>query len=351
MGSTSFLFIATTSSVTIEALEMMERRHHLYLSMGIFLLLSNGINGQENMDNAPEIEVINQLTNTVNELKAQFQDFQTSVENQLVQKDQMIDQLIVTVNEIKAQLQCQEGKKSDFCNVCADGYEKTEPGECVKARNPNILVVGGGPGVDMKTELWPGSSKNQCNLPDFPMAVSGAVGFNIAQGPVICGGYVTTSRPTMITTTTTGAAATTASTSLMENRCFILKHRHWMPFFDMTTTRWRASATEINNDQTLIIGGRDENWNYLKTTELISSSGTEKGKDFPVTIQDQCNPCYGDWWTSRRVFIFSKYLVCGLDHTNIHARTNHENEQKLPWMFHCPSWNPKIRSRIWRISP
>ena len=61
-----------------------------------------------------------------------------------------------------------------------------------------------------------------------------------------------------------------------------------MPFFNMTTTRWRASATEINNDQTLIIGGRDENWNYLKTTELISSSGTEKGKDFPVTIQDHC---------------------------------------------------------------
>ena len=122
----------------------------------------------------------------------------------------MIDQLTVTVNEIKAQLQCQEGKKSDFCNVCADGYEKTEAGECVKARSkfsfyisltigeyvflldPKILVVGGGPGVEMKTELWPGSSKYQCNLPDFPIAVSGAVGFNIAQGPVICGGYVTT---------------------------------------------------------------------------------------------------------------------------------------------------------------
>ena len=69
----------SASSVTIEELEMMERRHYLYLSMGIFLLLSNGINGQENMDNAPEIEVINQLTNTVNELKAQFQDFQVRI--------------------------------------------------------------------------------------------------------------------------------------------------------------------------------------------------------------------------------------------------------------------------------
>ena len=55
---------------------MMDGRHHLFLSFGIFLILFNGIDGQENMGNAPEIEVINQLTNMVNELKAQFQDFQ-----------------------------------------------------------------------------------------------------------------------------------------------------------------------------------------------------------------------------------------------------------------------------------
>ena len=66
----------SASSITIEASEMMDGRHHLFLSFGIFLILFNGIDGQENMGNAPEIEVINQLTNTVNELKAQFQDFQ-----------------------------------------------------------------------------------------------------------------------------------------------------------------------------------------------------------------------------------------------------------------------------------
>ena len=58
---------------------MMEEHQHLFLSFGIFLILLNGINGQENVDNTPEIEVINQLTNTVNELKAQFQDFQVRI--------------------------------------------------------------------------------------------------------------------------------------------------------------------------------------------------------------------------------------------------------------------------------
>ena len=120
----------------------------------------------------------------------------------------------------------------------------------------------GGRGAKSKTELWPGS-KTQCDLPDFPIEIEGAVGFNTAKGPVICGGYE-------------------------ENRCFLHTQNQWMPFHNMSTVRWDASALEVNDDQTLIIGGRDENWNYLKTTELISSSGTEKGKDLPVTIQDHC---------------------------------------------------------------
>ena len=112
------------------------------------------------------------------------------------------------------------------------------------------------------TELWPGS-KTQCDLPDFPIKIRGAVGFNTAKGPVICG-------------------------ELGENRCFILKQHQWMPFPSMTTDRGFASAIEVNNDQTLIIGGDDENDNDLKTTELISSSGSVKGKDFPTTISDHC---------------------------------------------------------------
>merc|ERR1712004_472435 len=126
---------------------------------------------------------------------------------------------------------------------------------------PKILVVGGDD-TRMKTELWPGS-KTQCDLPDFPIEIGDAVGFNTAKGPVICGGHE-------------------------ENRCFLLKQHQWMPFHNMTTARRLASATEVNNDETLIIGGYDENHNKLNTTELISSSGSVKGKDFPTTIVGHC---------------------------------------------------------------
>jgi len=127
---------------------------------------------------------------------------------------------------------------------------------------PKILVVGGS-GAGNKTELWPGS-KTQCDLPDFPIEIIGAVGFNTAKGLVICGGEG-------------------------EKRCFILTPQNqWMPFPNMSTVRCLASATEVNNDETLIIGGYDENGNKLNTTELISSSGSVKGKDFPTTISSHC---------------------------------------------------------------
>jgi len=62
-----------------------------------------------------------------------------------------------------------------------------------------------------------------------------------------------------------------------------------MPWTNMGTARRYASALQINPNQALIIGGYDENRNALKTTELISYSGSEEGKDFPVTIYNHCS--------------------------------------------------------------
>ena len=68
-----------------------------------------------------------------------------------------------------------------------------------------------------------------------------------------------------------------------------------MPWTNMGTARWYASALQINPNQALIIGGYDENWKEVSgydgsnTTELISSSGSEDGKDFPVRIASHCS--------------------------------------------------------------
>ena len=62
-----------------------------------------------------------------------------------------------------------------------------------------------------------------------------------------------------------------------------------MPWTNMGTARSYASAIQINPNQALIIGGEDENYNALKTTELISSSGSEVGINFPVKIAGHCS--------------------------------------------------------------
>ena len=77
-----------------------------------------------------------------------------------------------------------------------------------------------------------------------------------------------------------------------------------MPLTNMTTPRNYASALQINPNQALIIGGSDvQTWmmfssrNYLKSTETVSSSGAEKGKDFSDDIYGHCsfkiNAIYG----------------------------------------------------------
>ena len=77
-----------------------------------------------------------------------------------------------------------------------------------------------------------------------------------------------------------------------------------MPLTNMTTPRNYASALQINPNQALIIGGSDvQTWmmfssrNSLKSTETVSSSGAEKGKDFSDDIYGHCsfkiNAIYG----------------------------------------------------------
>ena len=121
------------------------------------------------------------------------------------------------------------------------------------------------------TEIW-SQPKTQCDLPDFPLKVEGAVGFWTAQGPVVCGGQQGRD-----------------GNWNMESRCFLYKQKHhqWMPWTNMTRKREFASAVQINSHQTFIIGGSTNGYG-LKSTELLSSTGSEDGKDFPKTIEGHC---------------------------------------------------------------
>merc|ERR1712049_101459 len=126
-----------------------------------------------------------------------------------------------------------------------------------------ILVVTGLGSSAKKTEVWP-KPESQCTLPDFPLGVRGAVAFWTTQGPMMCGGD--------------GG----------ENKCFLYKNHQWMPSTNLRTPRETASAVQIDPNQALIIGGWDGN-KSLKSTEVITSTGSEEGKDLPVRIYGHCS--------------------------------------------------------------
>merc|ERR1712004_627305 len=72
------------------------------------------------------------------------------------------------------------------------------------------------------------------------------------------------------------------------NECFLYKNNQWMPSTNMQTPRQYGSAVQIDPNQAIIIGGLDDLYD-LKSTEVKTSSGSEEGKDFPVTIYAHCS--------------------------------------------------------------
>merc|ERR1712137_575973 len=73
------------------------------------------------------------------------------------------------------------------------------------------------------------------------------------------------------------------------NKCILYKNHQWMHSTTMGTARRHASAVQIDPNQAIIIGGYDGNRNALKSTEVKTSTGSEEGKDFPVTIKYHCS--------------------------------------------------------------
>ena len=175
-------------------------------------------------------------------------------------------------NKETGQCMCYKNFDGLKCDSCANGFHEYPFCNGI----PRILVVTGNGYNQNKTELWPGS-KNQCELPDFPLEVRGAVGFWTAQGPTVCGGL--------------NIRIQGSNTTRGSNKCFIYKEHQWIPWTNMGIAREDASAIQIDQNQALIIGGWDDDEDYssLKTIELISSSGSKEGNKFPRTIAGHCS--------------------------------------------------------------
>ena len=106
-------------------------------------------------------------------------------------------------------------------------------------------------------------------MPDFPLEVYGAVGFDTDQGPTVCGGY-------------------SNSGKVITKECYTLLSNGWTESSPMSTSRLFASAINIDSTEALILGGYDENSRVLKSSEVMSANGAKKGIDLPVTMAGHC---------------------------------------------------------------
>ena len=115
-----------------------------------------------------------------------------------------------------------------------------------------------------------GQSLWQCSLPDHPTRI-GAVGFTTSEGPVVCGGLG-------------------PGPGVDQSHCRILKsNEEWSMWHNMLKKRSYASAIKINDQQTLILGGYDENYNNLRSSEIMNDNGvSENSVNAPVTIRNTC---------------------------------------------------------------
>ena len=75
--------------------------------------------------------------------------------------------------------------------------------------------------------------------------------------------------------------------------CPSVSNIEWKNTINMTTPRYGASAIQIDDDKTFIIGGANINqtrpyFNSLPTAEIISSNGSVRSVDLPWTFHRGC---------------------------------------------------------------
>ena len=128
-----------------------------------------------------------------------------------------------------------------------------------------------------KTELissGPTGPNSICTLKnDVPLKVYGPVGFNTPLGPAFCGG-------------------TKSREENYNKQCFIFNSdNEWIPWVDMTTPRVFAAAIQVNETQTMLLGGFGQGVVPFRSSELIdleSSLGQMHSLKSPVTLYRHC---------------------------------------------------------------
>ena len=125
----------------------------------------------------------------------------------------------------------------------------------------------------VKTELINlAGRRHQCYLPDHPQRF-GVVGFTTSEGPVVCGGH---------------GPGPGVDKSL--SHCRILKSsEEWSMWHNMIQKRSYALAIKINDQQTLILGGYDEYFNMLRSSEIMNDNGvSENSITAPLPLYSNC---------------------------------------------------------------
>jgi len=156
--------------------------------------------------------------------------------------------------------------------------------------NLKLLAIGGyvdGEGMSKTAELVDPTKLNSCqSVPDYPMTIDGATAQNFGnQFIVSCGAQM----------------------------CYsYTPSKGWKEYANMAEYRTYAPSVRINDDEMLILGGENDKYQYLKTTEIISAKTrtSRNGTDLPEAMVGQCavkiderHVFISNGWTSNTAYI------------------------------------------------
>ena len=145
-----------------------------------------------------------------------------------------------------------------------------------------IVATGEPSDSGVKTEVVDLSDPSKsCLLEDIPYRQESAGGL-LGTTPVICGGL---------------------DDSTIINECLLYGTNN---VITMNSKRWSHSSVALSDERIWILGGWDENFNYLDSTEFITTNGTVNGPTLPEAVYGHCSVKFNDL-----IYLISGYTSSG----------------------------------------